>query len=79
MIPPHTYAAGRRAEERARETMLDGEHARVMRMARPVRPRATRGFIARVGHWLTSVRRKLEPSAVPRQPDLRHCPAMPCQ
>jgi hypothetical protein len=78
MIPPYTYAAGRRAEERQSDTMRDGEHARVMRMAKPVRRGRTDTIAARVGSLLASVRRKLEAGPAPRQPDLRQCPALPC-
>jgi hypothetical protein len=74
MIPPYTYAAGRLAEERARDTMRDGEHARLMRMARPARAGPMDRLLARVGRLLVSVGQQLQARPASQQPDLSRSP-----
>lgn len=58
--PPYTYAAGRLAEERNRDTMRHGEHVRLIRMARPVKYDAIDRLLARVGNVLVSSGEKLQ-------------------
>jgi len=55
MILPHTYAAGRLAEERRMDTGRDGEHARLLRAAKPVRVRRNNSVLA-------SLKDRLSPS-----------------
>lgn len=67
------------AEERAAGTMRDGEHAHLMRMARPVRSGSMRQVVTHVGDLLASIRRKRQGRLVPRQHDVGRCPAFQCQ
>ncbi|MBS3784734.1 MAG: hypothetical protein KGY78_09865 [Anaerolineae bacterium] len=46
MILPHTYAAGRLAEEHRMDTGRAGEHARLLRTAKPVRVRRNNRVLA---------------------------------
>jgi len=66
MIPPYTYVAGRLAEERRKDVMREGEHARLMRRARPVRRRAANRFIVSVGDLLVSTGEQLRRRHAPR-------------
>ncbi len=52
MMPPYTYVAGRLAEERAKDILREGEHARLMSMARPIRRGQIDRLLARVGQML---------------------------
>ena len=52
MLPPYTYAAGRLAEERAKDAMREGEHARLLRMARPVKRGPMDRLMAKLGGLL---------------------------
>jgi len=65
MILPYTYMAGRLAEERMRDAMREGEHARLMRMARPVRFGPMDWFLASIGGLLVSVGEKLRARYAP--------------
>jgi hypothetical protein len=60
MIPPYTYVAARQAEERMNDTMRDGEHARLMRRATPVRCGPMNRILARIGDLLVSGGQKLQ-------------------
>jgi hypothetical protein len=64
--PPYTYAAGRLAEERMREPRRDGEHARLMRMAKPARAGPLDRLLAGVGGLLVSVGKELQAGRVTR-------------
>jgi hypothetical protein len=72
--PPYTYAAGRLAEERAREPMRDGEHARLMRLAKPARAGPMDRLLACVGRLLVSAGHQLQARPTPQQPDLSRSP-----
>lgn len=71
MMPPYAYAAGRLAEERMAEPMRDGEHARLMRMARPVKRGPGHGLWARVGGLLASAGEQPQVLDVPVSRHLR--------
>ena len=76
MIPPYTYAAGRLAEERSRDVLREGEHARLMRTARPIRLGQIDRMLARVGRVLVwtgeQLRARCEPvQASPGQSTMR--------
>jgi hypothetical protein len=68
MLPPYTYAAGRLAEEQAKDFLREGEHARLMRMARPVRRGPICKLLASVGRLLVRsgerLRERYEPARV---------------
>lgn len=59
MIPPHTYAAARRAEERTNDTMRDGELAHLLKSAKPARFGITDWILARAGSLVASLGEKL--------------------
>lgn len=60
MILPHTYAAGRLAEERRMDARRDGEHAILLRSAKPVRVIRKRRFFAGLGAGLFARERREE-------------------
>lgn len=60
MMLPYTYVAGRLAEERMRDNMREGEHARLMRMARPVGPGLLDQALASIGGLLLSAGERLQ-------------------
>lgn len=70
MIPPYTYAAGRLAEERTRDVLREGEHARLMRMARPIRRGHMDRLLARVGRVLVWSGEQLRARCEPVQASL---------
>jgi hypothetical protein len=75
MILPHTYAAGRLAEVRMRDGMREGEHARLMPMARPARFGPVEPILASVGGLLVSAGQQLQARPAPHQRDPKrsHC------
>ena len=60
MIPPYTYAAARLAEERMKDTMRHGEHARLIRMGKPARCGPADRALARIGDLLVAGGRMLQ-------------------
>lgn len=71
MIPPYTYAAGRLAEERMADVMRDGEHARLMHMARPAKLGWRDRLLAALGDRLAALGETLEARHAPPRTDLR--------
>ncbi len=70
MIPPYTYVAGRLAEERTQDILREGEHARLMRMARPIRRGQIDRLLARVGQVLVWSGEQLRARCEPVQASL---------
>lgn len=55
MIPPYTYAAARRAEEHANDTMREGELAHLLKISRLARFGLVDWLLARAGRLLASI------------------------
>lgn len=75
ILPPYTYASGRLAEERRQESMRDGEHAYLLRVARLARPKPTGGVLFRLGCLLARAAEGLRVHLALPGVDLQSCPA----
>jgi hypothetical protein len=69
MMPPYAYVKGWMAEERMKDAMREGDHARLMRMARPVRRGPVSRLMGSAGGLLVSSRKNLQ-ARVPRRSSL---------
>lgn len=67
MIPPYTYIAGRMAEERRHDVLRDGEHAYLMRRAKPVKISLYGRALARASDILIATGEKLQEHCVAAQ------------
>jgi len=74
MLPPYTYAAGRLAEERAQDVMREGEHARLVRAARLVKPGPMDRFLARLGNMLVTNGERLRARCTPNTTNMADSP-----
>jgi hypothetical protein len=69
MMLPYTYVKGRMAEERMKDAMREGDHARLVRMTRPIRRGPVSRLLGSGGGLLVSSGKKLQ-ARVPRQSSL---------
>jgi hypothetical protein len=75
MIPPHTYARARLAEERRADVMRDGELAALIRMGRPAKCGVLDKLMAALGERLESLGEALQARHLPTSMDL-HDPVL---
>lgn len=71
MLPPYTYAKGRLAEERRQDVLREGEHARLMRRARPVRRRPIDHVLTSIGEALVTAGQTLQARHEPVRRELK--------
>jgi hypothetical protein len=78
MIPPHSYAKGRQAEERRAENLRDGEHAGMLKIAGPAKFNLLDRLMARTGDLLIALGRELHEQCGLAQAAIEH-PALRAQ
>ena len=71
MIPPHTYAAGRLAEEHRHDAWRESDHARLIRAARPARVGLMKRLLAAIDDLLISGVERMPSPDKSRQTQLR--------
>ena len=71
MIPPHTYARARLAEERRADILRDGELAALIRTSKPAKRRVTDRLMAALGERLASLGEALQARHRPSSVELQ--------